>query len=380
VGSLFYNYHVQTAGAGWETSQFLANLLRIYSDDRRCVPPQYALLRRELKKPGPHLARLSPLQISIDAHRARKSGSHLNESSDFALTDPSLFEIPVAAAVAMKARGQDPTLGALALLRTANDAKSLERCLEAAGHHLRELGCQKIIASTGLSLHLESGVLQDSWQELPPLYSPYNPPYLPDLLKEQMEPLDYGRLFHVELSKEQAHEQPDLSSKNVHPLDPIDLTGPLLPLFQQAFMDRPGFLKPDRLEAEFILHWWSSLPIYSWQALDDSGLPAGFVLIQPDLAPLLQAARGGRGIWSLYLKMAKKTSSRGLLLAGAVSPEKRGRGYGKLLWRRACQAAMEMGWRSMTSGPHPVPSPAASFLESHGAQPRQSYQIYQKKL
>jgi hypothetical protein len=42
--------------------------------------------------------------------------------------------------------------------------------------------------------------------------------------------------------------------------------------------------------------------------------------------------------------------------------------------------AHQHGWQSLTFGPFPTMAPVVKFLKHHGAEPRQSYLLYQKGL
>jgi GNAT superfamily N-acetyltransferase len=61
-------------------------------------------------------------------------------------------------------------------------------------------------------------------------------------------------------------------------------------------------------------------------------------------------------------------------------PEWRGQGLGRQLLHQALGTARQQGWRSLSFGPIPSSAPANEFLQRHGAEARQSYQLYQVEL
>lgn len=90
----------------------------------------------------------------------------------------------------------------LALLHCVNDPESLDRLLGRLAEALSARGCRRVIGPIGLSPHLGSGLLQDCWGQLPPLHTPYNPPYVPEVVGSAMRPLDRARLYHLEVPTE----------------------------------------------------------------------------------------------------------------------------------------------------------------------------------
>jgi hypothetical protein len=44
------------------------------------------------------------------------------------------------------------------------------------------------------------------------------------------------------------------------------------------------------------------------------------------------------------------------------------------------QTALKQGWRNLSIGPMPTTARAGEFLEHHGAEPHQTYLLYQRDL
>jgi GNAT superfamily N-acetyltransferase len=369
-----YINHVSTIAQGWwERRRFVAFWWRLYKNDPRWTPPYYPALRRILE-PGRslHLARMNPLLIYTEALPRRKQRSNM--------VDPS-FEQPVAATVVLTDPRREDRTAYLALLHCRNDLTSLKRHLAFVAEALAGRGYRRAIGPTGLSPHLGSGLLQDYWHRQPPLHTPSNPPYLPELAGLALRPLARGQLHRLDLDSD-LEPGPSPGPAALRPLEPAQLAAGLLPLLAAACPPtRADFPPPDAAEAEFLLDWLGRWPLWGWQAEVD-GQAVGFVLLQPDLAPRLHRAGGGRGLPArLWLAWAGRRATRqGRILFGGVLPEWRENGIGRQLLHRARLDAHRQGWQRLTVGPLPGTGPGPSFMEQQGAEVRQTYLLYQKEF
>jgi GNAT superfamily N-acetyltransferase len=210
---------------------------------------------------------------------------------------------------------------------------------------------------------------------LPPLHTPYNPPYLADLLASTMEPCAESVLYHQALPPAVT---PPAGPARLTPLEPRRLAQDLLPLLVASTVGNEVFPAPDVDEAELLLLWLSALPLAGWVA-ELQEAPVGFVLVQPDLARLLRRVDGGRN-WAARAYAAWRKSApvrTGRLLFGAVDPAWRGRGVGRQLWQQVLHYACAQGWQSLACGPMAPDSAAAEFLAAVGARPGQRYTLYE---
>jgi GNAT superfamily N-acetyltransferase len=344
---------------------------RIVAADPYWVPPPYVALRRALDpNRNSHLARLNPLLVHAEALPRRQGGF-----------SSATFEVPVAAAAALgDPRRRDGT-AYLALLHCINDTTSLERLILYLAESLAARGYRRVLAPTGLSPHLGTGLLQDHWNSVPPLHTPYNPPYLPEIAGSVLRARSRSQLFFLEVPAEPPAKLPGKMFATLRPLDVRRLAVDLLPLLVAACPPWLDFAPPDRAEASFLLSWLGQWPSQGWIAQVDAEA-VGFILIQPDLGPGLRRAKGGRNpIWRLWLAWASRRPVRhGRVLFAAVVPEWRKQGIGRLLFQKAIDAAQQLGWQSLSVGPVPGTSGAAKFLTRLGAQPRQTYIVYQYEL
>jgi GNAT superfamily N-acetyltransferase len=368
----FINHTSTIAQNWWDRGRFVANWRRLYKNDPLWAPPYYPALRRVLE-PGrsPYLTRLAPLLIHTEALPRYKQRS--------GLADPA-FELPVAATVALAdPRRQDRT-AYLALLHCINDLTSLKRHLEFLVETLAARGYRQAIGPTGLSPHLGTGLLQDYWQQLPPLHTAYNPPYLPEIANITLRPFARSQLYQLDIPAELPPPPPS-GRVTLRPLEPVRLTTDLLPLLAAACPGWADFPLPDATEAEFLWDWVSCWPLLGWLAEVD-GQPVGFVLLQPDLAPRLRRAGGGRNpLWRLWLAWASRRPTRqGRVLWAGVLPNWRGQGIGRQLLNQAVLTGRQQGWQSLTIGPLPSTGPGTKFVKQLGAEPRQTYLLYRREF
>ena len=375
----YFNYRFLPTNSRWERRAFAHDWWRILASDKRWVPPYYPQLRGSLNPAqNEHLARLRPEYVRIEALPRRQDGNRDDADQDGFV--PGSLETTVAAGLILRDERRHDGKAYLSLPHVVNDEESLGRLLDHVTEMLAMSGCSRLIAPTGLSPHLGSGWLLDHWDLLPPVHTPYNPPYLLELVDRFMQPLGNRHyLYHVPVPG----ATPPLANApaEVVPLEPTRLAGELRPLLAAACENEYGFVPPDSTEATFILRWLGIAPLAGWLAQVD-GRPVGFALVQPDLAPLLHRTRGGRGwLWRSWFTLAKGwRTHRGRLLLGAVLPEYRRQGIGQQLLQWVLTTAGTHTWEQVSVGPLLEESAAALLLQGLGAQPRQTYQLYEKIL
>lgn len=379
----YFNYRSSLAESRRERSAFIANWWRIYADDPRWVPPYFPLLKRELEPQfNSHLARLQPVYLSATAIQRRgrirewEPGTWMRGGVNF----QPLYDIPVAAGIVLRDPRRKDGTGYLSLLRSINDRESLEYLLEITAEESRRIGLKRLIGPTGISPHIHPGALVDCWDRLPPFNTSYNPPYLPDLLRERYSLAGTSRLYHLDVPA-QGVIPAGPSQVELVPINPERLEDEYLFLFAAGCPAQAGIQPPDREEAAFLLRWLKPWPLNAWLALK-SGQPAGFALYGPDLAVRFKQANGGRGLARrAWLKLvASRPIDRGRLYFAGVLPEHRGQGVGSSLLKQVLVSAEELGWSKLNAGPIPVDSECAAFLSHRGAQPIQNYHLFQWNL
>lgn len=370
----YYNYSTIWPDDWWGRRSFLRAWWSLYATDHRWVPPDYNTLARLLQRGSPFLARLSTQPVYMEAlpRRAPTTGQGTPALAG------ALFEEPVAAALVQFDGRRRDSAAYLSLLRCGNDEETLERFLYKVFETLAEAGCARLIGPTGLTPLWQSGALLTHFDRLPPLHTPYNPPYLADVMAAVMRPVQESSLFCLEVGNAVKPALPNIAGFEVHPFDPARLATDLLPLLVEAFEPQTEFPAPDAGEAALLLKWLQAYPLAGWLAQVD-GAPVGFVLVQNDLAGVMRQSRGGRLLpWRWYAAWRKRhPTSSGRLLLGAVTADWRGRGIGRSLLQKVLEHARAAAWRSVTCGPLLPGSPAAAFWTAHGAHAEQRYQIFE---
>jgi GNAT superfamily N-acetyltransferase len=376
----YFNHSIHIAGSRWERRRSLANWWRIYAGDPYWAPPHYPTLRGALEPTrNSHLARMAPIFIQAEAQSRRQTQTGRDPWSSMTWSGDLGFGRPVAMTAALCDPRRGDGAAYLALLRCVNDADSLEFLFYKLAEALWARGCQRVLGPIGLSPYLKPGTLEDHWNQLPPLHTAYNPPYLPEILHGLMQPLVTSRLYHLEIPPELPPSP--AAPACLSPLEPARLSTDLLPLLAMACSPWSELPPPDAEESAFMLRWLGRWPLYGYLA-QIGGEPVGFVLLGPDVAPLLRRANGGRfPPWRLWLTWrGRRQLQAGRLFYAAVIPEWQERGIGRQLLHQSLVTGHRLRWRTLSIGPVPTTTPAAAFLESRGAHPRQTYRLYQRDL
>lgn len=377
----YINHHFNIAENSWGLSAFLSSWRRIYNEDPHLAPPYHPNIRQSLdSRKNAHLARLSTLIVHSTAlPRRSNSDPHQVEINVEGIT----FEKPVAAGILLKDPRRNDRSAHLVEFRCVNDKESLERFLEYLGVQMLSIDCNQLICPVGLSPYIRTGSLESHWNRTPPLYTPYNPPYLPEMLESTMDPICSFRLYLFDLPEElpPAAEKPAILT----PLNPGDLSNEvpklilaLGPEISQIYQPS-NFPPPDDLEIDFLMQWVKKWPTFGWLAkINDQ--PVGCVVLQPDMAPRLKQAKGGKSpLWRVWLEMKKHdAASQGRVVFGGVHPAWQGHGIGRQLISKTLITAKDQGWRQVSVGP--LSQQYSEVLVHLGARPLQTYSLYKWKL
>lgn len=373
----YFNHRVLVASSRWQQREFLQRWWRFHRFDPYWVPPLHAQLHSALLGEPDYLRQRQPQLIHSEALR-RKGRGTLAGSRVGQLSASHEWPDTVAATVALQPPDPRETIR-LALLQCRNDAATLEHFLEQVA---ALTGTRALLGPTHLSPHLGAGTLGSHWNRLPPQDTPYNPPYLTDLLGEVMTPVASASLYHFALDG--LSGVPFHAVARLVPIDPRRLAGDLLPLLQASCATWGTFSPPDSVEATFLLDWlsWNGrLPLFGQLALCDE-VAVGFVLLRDDWSPALRRHRGGRRLlsrWRLF-RAVRHSATSGRILFGGVLPERRRRGIGSLLLRAALDHAVARGWDVLHVGPLGDDTAGAAFAQHHGATAAQRYHLFRWQM
>lgn len=371
----YINYSTQLADGWWERRSFVRQWWSIYQSDRRWAPFLYQQLYNDLVTTSdPYLTQHQSFLLSLEAlPRSQRS-----KEGGYDLPSVATMEQKVAAVVGQIDSTRTDGTAYAALLHCINHEETMERLYAACLEQIAGYECFRLVGPTGLSPHdPRTGVLCNSFDRIPPFFTPYNPPYVSELFELVMTPLLEMRLYHIDLAGGQFSQPDQRTTERIERVDPQRLIGDLFPLFQSAYLDHPEFAPPETREAAYLLRQWNCAPLTALTLWSDDS-PIGFVLLQPDLGKALYRTKGGRGLLQrLWLHwQVRQPVQAGRLLVGTVQAEWRRQGLGKQLWQAALKFASEQGWRHLSIGPILEDSEASAFLEAMGAQPEQRYRIY----
>ena len=373
----YFNYTNHIAQGWWGRRDFVHRWWRLGHSDPRWVPPYYPALHQGLDPTrNPYLAQRSSFLQHIEALPRRSTGRDHAGGAGFA---GALMEESVAATVVLFDKRRRDRTAYLGLLQCVNDSETLERLLDGLMENWGALGCQRIIGPTGLSPHSANGVLQNFFHVTPPFHTPYNPPYLPELMESVMSPLARSRLYVIQAPTERL--DPPGGAAQIIPFAPARLGGDLLPLLSSACAASGDFPPPAPDEANFLVRWWQVWPLIGWLATVNEQ-PVGFVLLQPDVSASVRRANGGRNLlWRFWLEWRSQRAARaGRLLFGTVLSPWRGQGIGHQLWQQALWTAQQQGWQALTIGPVAEKTVGIASLEKWGAKAQQQYILYGRDL
>jgi hypothetical protein len=350
--------------------------------DRRWTPPDYQwLYGAVVRRRAPFLQSLQPVSLSLEAVERRD----LSTGFHGMVVPAGMGDSVVGHMLQLHAVTPAPATACLAMFNSANDEDTLDQLLNAAWQQGAPWGIQRVIAPCALSPSLSAGLLIDHFNLAPPLHTPYNAPYLPELMDGAMEPLRYSRLWHLP-SAALLPEAGAPASLQIVPFDVARLAGDLLPLALATAQDSAPVGDPVwNLTAEelaFALRVWAVAPLIGRLALAD-GEPVGFYLAQSDVGEDLRRLRGARPLWGravmalrpLRRALAGRTTA-GRVLLGGVVPGARRRGIGLRLLADIQMLAVAAGWQSIVVGPVAEKSDGAHFMDAAGATPVQRYCLF----
>jgi GNAT superfamily N-acetyltransferase len=374
----YHNYSIHIAQGYWARRSFLHHWWNIYAEDRRWTPPLYTWCYDALvRNTEPHIARCQPCLIHLEA-AVRRSLTGIGYGGPIGLT---FDERCVAACVILVDPRRSDGTAHLAMLHCVNDEEALERLVAAAWEQAAEHGVVRLLGPTGLASCCGAGLLLDHFNLMPPLHTPYNPPYLPEMFESLLAPYLTTRLYELSVANKTQHDSiddrwKDAVSCEITPFQPHRLATDLLSLVQGVY-EEDDFPTPDAVEMDFILRSWQVAPLMGWLA-HVGEQPVGFILFQADCSRALRRARGGRSYWRRWWLRTRRRSSvaAGRVLLGGVAPEWRGMGLGRALLRRTLAGAREFGWRTLTIGPVVSSGATAAFLKAFAATPLQTYAVY----
>ena len=370
----YFNYSTLWPADWWGRRSFARAWWSIYAGDPRWVPPDHATWQRLTTRSASPLWHGERAQLIYLEALPRRTGAG-SPGLGQPLLAGAVFEEAVAAVLLHFSPEHGDGTAYLGLLRCVNDEETLERLLGAAMETAAGYGCVRLVGPVGPIPAWESGALSSHFHTTPPLHTPYNPPYLPDLLASTMTPLLETTLYHLPVRKP---EDTAASPAQLEPLTVAQIDSSLAPLVTAALAPHTDAPDLSGREVDILRQWIGAWPSAGWLAKVD-GKTVGIMLAQPDHATLERRTRGGRRLlWRWYAAWARRRpAAGGRLLLGAVDPAWRHRGIGQQLLTQVLRHAHAAGWQALACGPYRPGSDGARLVERFGAQPAQRYTLYE---
>ena len=198
---MYFNYTTYLPSSWWERRSFLHAWWRLYAGDRQWAPPVYTALSRLVRAADNPLsapAHPDALHGSAAAARQRQRlryqyhDERTRGGCDDVRGGGECHAYPDRSAP----RGRRRLPGAAALRQRRGDARA------AAGQGVRAGGGTRLQPAARPHRHparLESGALVNHYNRRPPWHTPYNPPYMGELLASIMEPWLETELYTLEV-------------------------------------------------------------------------------------------------------------------------------------------------------------------------------------
>ena len=381
VIALYFNFTSQIANDWWGRRAFLNTWWRANARDHRWTPPVYSFLESTLvHRRDPLMNTYRPDLLAVEAVTRQSFSTNIGGM----VMPTGMGDSIVAQALALHDRRVDPATTFLAMMAFANDEETLDRLLDSTWQSAATHGAQRIVAPAQWAPSFSSGLLLDHFHVLPPLHTPYNAPFVPELMQGAMEPLQHSLLWYLEV----AHA-PTASALpqgvQIESFDVDRLAGDLLPLAQAAAVTAAVLEPPTVDEVRFALRMWTALAIgapLAGRLVTVDGAPIAFYVTQADVGAMLRRLRGGRPLWARSLLALRPRFHRhwrsveGRVLLAACMPHADERSVAQAMIDDLGARARGMGWRTLTIGPLPEGAAIAQVLANAGAIARQRYALF----
>ncbi len=233
TNALYFNFSSRIAEDYWSRRSFLQSWWRVNARDRRWTPPLYSFLYKSLvRRNEPFLHDFAPLPLTLEAVERQTQRPAMSGLTGLAAPG-GMGDSIVAHTLLLHDRRQIPATAYLGMLAFANDEETLDMLLQRAWEQGQRAGVRRLVAPAALAPALSAGLLLDNFHLAPPLHTPYNAPYLPELLEGALDPLFRSRLWHMDVTPAAAVAAA-LPALEIATFDAQRLATDLLPLARDA--------------------------------------------------------------------------------------------------------------------------------------------------
>jgi len=275
-----------------------------------------------------------------------------------------------------------------------NDPEAAEALLGSAENYLEKKGLDHVIGPVNPSTNETCGLLIDGFDGLPMIMMPYNPEYYIKLV----EGAGYAKAkdlfaYRIDVSKgfspryEKIIKRLERGNIRIREADVKQLDKEIASvkkIYNGAWEKNWGFVPMTDREffEEAASLKWVVKPEYLYFA-EVNGVPAGFVLLLPNLNVPLKVLNGSLGPFNIFpflYRMLFKMDSGRLLTLGVLK-EYRSRGIEMLLIKKALESAAKAKWSyGEMSWTLEDNSLINRTIDSVGGELYRKYRLYGKKL
>lgn len=323
--------------------EFIALPFRLYAGDPCWVPPLKSQVRELLATTHPFYAEgAAEREIFLARRGTRVVGrvvAILNRAYNAYHSDHSGF---------------------FGFYECEDDQAATEALLEAAAVWLRSLGCDSMLGPVNPSTNYESGLLVDGFDTPPAVMMAYNPKSYAEMLEAcglakakdlfaYRSPVHPGSLERLgKFAERTRRREPELSTRGVNLKVLREEIALIREIYNSAWERNWGFVPPSAAEFDALAKELKPLvdpPLLRIAFCRD--LPAGFMLVLPDVNPALAVLAGSLANPIRLLRASIIGRRRvGLrLITMGVRPEYRLRGFEGVMFYEGLKVALERGYR-----------------------------------
>ncbi len=266
--------------------EFLRLPWRLYQQDPYWVPPLLPEQRRFLDQRRGPFFEIGEAQYFLARQNGEPVGrisAHLNHQYD---------------------EHHGPGTGFWGFFEAVSDQQVADALFEAAAGWLRSRGCQRLVGPMNFSVYDEMGLLVEGFDSIPALFQTHNPPYYQDLVTSWgfRKAMDWVALKltnrNVDIREMERRVAEILSNQKVkmtsyNPREMARRAEEVYHLFNEAWSVNWGHVPLSRRQFDHLLHEVKPLlrPELAQILLDGDRL-VGFLIVLPDLNPLVQKLNG----------------------------------------------------------------------------------------
>lgn len=357
-----------------DLKEFIAFPFKLYKDDKFYVP--------ELKADTKHLLTKDPFwrHAGRELFLAKRNGQTVGRIAAIVNENHN--------------KHWNDNIGFFGFFECENNQETAKALFDAAAAWLKEQGKTAMRGPVNPGTNHTCGVLIDSFDSMPCIMMPYNPPYYDGLIKsagfeKAKDLLAFDRTdknsFSPRMEKiiQRILRNPELTIRSINMNDFDNEVKTVREIYNAAWSQNYGFVP---ITEEEIKETAKQLKLIVRPELtcmiEIKGEPAGFAISIPNMNHVLKILNGGLNPFKLpkaLLAWRKIRDCRMIMLG--VHPDHRSRGLELLLVKHVVDNGVSKGWnKAELSWMLEDNKAIISVIEEAGCYKTKTYRIYQKSL